>query len=95
MCSAIQARVLVDDALHYAQQCAGHLDHVRFWEYDVSWSRCDAVPRLPLFLTSALHVQVILFGDYAWNKAAGLPAGVTRALDWKAVQVVLRDLELQ
>ena len=30
-------------------------------------------------------VQAILFGDYPWNQADELPAGVTRCVDWVAV----------
>eukprot|EP00045_Choanoeca_perplexa_P015084 m.182350 g.182350 ORF g.182350 m.182350 type:complete len:91 (+) comp16884_c1_seq8:128-400(+) len=44
MCNAIHARVLIDDALHYAQQCAGHLDHVvLFGKY--AWNKAEELPQ--------------------------------------------------
>ena len=30
-------------------------------------------------------IKVLLFGDYAWNKAENLPNGITRVKDWTAV----------
>jgi hypothetical protein len=30
-------------------------------------------------------IKTVLFGDYPWNKADKLPAGVTRCSDWPAV----------
>eukprot|EP00730_Choanoeca_flexa_P018268 TRINITY_DN8876_c0_g1_i2.p1 TRINITY_DN8876_c0_g1~~TRINITY_DN8876_c0_g1_i2.p1 ORF type:complete len:203 (+),score=53.47 TRINITY_DN8876_c0_g1_i2:71-679(+) len=43
MCKAIHARVLVDDALHYAKQCAGLLDHViLFGSY--AWNQSGDLP---------------------------------------------------
>ncbi|EGD79086.1 hypothetical protein PTSG_11828 [Salpingoeca rosetta] len=40
MCTAIGAAVLIDDALHYARECAGHLQKVLlFGEY--SWNAAD------------------------------------------------------
>jgi 5'(3')-deoxyribonucleotidase len=31
-------------------------------------------------------IQALLFGDYGWNRAVSLPAGVVRVGDWLAVQ---------
>ncbi len=30
-------------------------------------------------------IKAILFGNYSWNQADSLPAGVTRCVDWQAV----------
>lgn len=34
---------------------------------------------------AALGIDTILFGNYAWNQAAALPANITRCHDWAAV----------
>lgn len=35
--------------------------------------------------THAAGIKTILFGDYPWNRADDLPAGVTRLKDWQEV----------
>ena len=43
--------------------------------------------------------QVLLFGEYAWNKTADdtkdLPSGVTRVKDWEQVLSVIDTLDLK
>eukprot|EP00043_Microstomoeca_roanoka_P017850 m.187622 g.187622 ORF g.187622 m.187622 type:complete len:222 (+) comp16714_c6_seq4:50-715(+) len=67
MCMAINASVLIDDALHYAKECAGHMK------------------------------QVLLFGEYAWNKADDqeLSEGITRVRDWTEAVQELERLHLE
>lgn len=36
-------------------------------------------------------VQAVLFGDRGWNKHDDLPAGVTRCVDWTAVEAYFAD----
>jgi len=35
---------------------------------------------------AAVGVEAVLYGDYPWSEASELPPGVTRCLDWPAVQ---------
>ncbi|HVX57219.1 MAG TPA: hypothetical protein VHA37_05800, partial [Candidatus Saccharimonadales bacterium] len=54
---------------------------------------CREVGAVALIDDSLGHVQTcaeqgidgVLFGDYPWNQAEELPAGVTRCADWAAV----------
>lgn len=41
-----------------------------------------------------MSVQVILFGEYAWNRADTLPDRVVRAADWEHVQAIAAQFEL-
>lgn len=37
-------------------------------------------------LAAEVGIDVLLFGDYTWNRAPALPAGVTRVVNWKEVE---------
>lgn len=44
-------------------------------------------------IAAAEHgITALLFGDYAWNQADALPAGVTRVANWRAVEEYFRKL---
>ena len=75
MCRAIGAVAIIDDALHYADQCAGHLDTVHCWMECIKAGIVFVSSLLRSLFPHALRchrlhtsLQVILFGEYAWNR---------------------------
>lgn len=38
------------------------------------------------FAAAELEIPAVLFGEYPWNRDVELPEGVTRCLDWQAVE---------